>query len=271
MDDGSEVVEFYESLYDEAARGESVPVQIEFARTQEIVRRYLTTPGLRLADIGGGPGVHARWLANDGHHVTLVDPVPRHIDEARRVQSASGSIRAEVGDARHLDLPDAGFDAVLLLGPLYHLPKAEHRLAALSEAKRILEPGGVLFAAGISRFAALHDGFAREMLFEPGFREMAEKDLATGVHRNPDQRPDWFTTAYFHRPEELEAEMAAAGLSAVEVLGLEGLAGWLPNLDARWADAHDRRMILDVLAALESEPSLRGASAHLLGVGTRPK
>ena len=99
---------------------------------------------------------------------------------------------------------------------------------------------------------------------------MAEHDLATGVHLNPQQRPGWFTTAYFHRPEELEIEMAAAGFSDVEVLGLEGLAGWLPNLDARWADTHDRQMILDVLAALESEPSLRGASAHLLGVGTRP-
>ncbi len=62
--------------------------------------------------------------------------------------------------------------------------------------------------------------------------------------------------------------MAAAGLADVEVLGLEGLAGWLPSLDGRWADESERRMILD---ELESEPSIRGASAHLLGVGTRPK
>ena len=176
-----------------------------------------------------------------------------------------------MGDARHLDLEAGGFDAVLLLGPLYHLPEAEHRLMALAEAKRIVKPGGVVFAAGISRFAALHDGFAREKLFEPGFLEMAEHDLATGVHLNPEQQPGWFTTACFHRPEELENEMTAAGFADVQVLGLEGLAGWLPSLDARWADAHDRRIILDALASLESEPSLRGASAHLLGVGTRPK
>lgn len=266
-----EIVEFYASLYDEAARGESVAVQIEFARTQEIIRRYLTTPGLRVADVGGGPGVHARWLANDGHHVTLVDPVARHVEDARQIESGPGSIRAEVGDARSLELEDGGFDAVLLLGPLYHLPESEDRRTSLAEAKRIVTPGGMVFTAGISRFAAMHDGLAREKHFEPGFREMAEHDLATGFHRNPEQQPGWFTTAYFHRPEELEAEMAAVGLADVGVLGLEGLAGWLPNLDARWADAHDRRMILDVLAALESEPSLRGASAHLLGVGTRPQ
>lgn len=271
MADGSEIVEFYESLYDEAARGESVSVQIEFARTQEIIRRYLTSSGLQVADIGGGPGVHARWLANDGHHVTLVDPVARHVDDARQIESASGSIRAEVGDARHLDLEDGAFDAALLLGPMYHLPEAEHRLMALAEAKRIVRPGGVVFAAGISRFAALHDGLARGMLFEPGFREMAEHDLATGVHLNPQRQPGWFTTAYFHRPEELEAEMAAAGLADVGVLGLEGLAGWLPNLADRWADPQDRQAILEVLASLESEPSLRGASAHLLSIGTRPK
>lgn len=271
MGDGSEIVEFYESQYDEAARGEVVSVEIEFARTRDIVRRYLTTPGLRVADIGGGPGVHARWLANDGHHVTLVDPVARHVEAVRRIETSAGSLKAEVGDARHLDLEDGAFDAVLLLGPLYHLLERDERLGALAEAKRIVRPGGMVFAAGISRFAALHDGLARGKLFEEGFREMAEHDLATGVHLNPQQRPGWFTTAYFHRPEELEIDMAAAGLADVEVLGVEGLAGWLPNLDTRWSDASDRNVILDVLAALESEPSLRGVSAHLLGVGSRPK
>jgi len=98
------------------------------------------------------------------------------------------SIRAEVGDARRLELEDGGFDAVLLLGPLYHLPESKDRRTALAEAKRIVTPGGVVFAAGISRFAAMHDGLAREKLFERGFREMAEHDLATGVHLNPENR-----------------------------------------------------------------------------------
>ncbi len=93
-----------------------------------------------------------------------------------------------------------------LLGPLYHLPQAEHRLTALAESRRIVKPGGVLFVAGISRFAALHDGLAREKLFEGGFRVMAEHDLATGVHLNPGLVTRLVHDCLFHRPDELEAE-----------------------------------------------------------------
>src|SRR5947209_3924398 len=45
------------------------------------------------------------------------------------------------------------FDAVLLLGPLYHLLQPEERCAAVAEAARILKPGGCLLAAGINRIA----------------------------------------------------------------------------------------------------------------------
>lgn len=93
-----------------------------------------------------------------------------------------------------------------------------------------------------------------------------ERDLREGQHRNPQHRPHWFTTAYFHHPEELRAEVADAGLEVVELVGVEGLAGFLPQLDRRWENAPDRELILWSARVAEAEPSLLGLSAHLLVV-----
>ena len=69
-----------------------------------------------------------------------------------------------------------------------------------------------MIAMAINRFASLFDGLAQSYLFDPAFRAIVAQDLATGVHENPTGDPRWFTTAYFHRPEELAAEATEAGL-----------------------------------------------------------
>jgi len=124
----------------------------------------------------------------------------------------------------------------------------------------------VVVVAAISRFASLFDGLAREFLFDPEFRAIVERDLREGQHRNPRHRPHWFTTAFFHHPEELRAEVAEAGLEVVELVGVEGLAGSLPQLAGRWERERDRELILWSARVVEAEPSLLGLSAHLLAV-----
>jgi hypothetical protein len=94
--------------------------------------------------------------------------------------------------------------------------------------------------------------------------------VADGQHRNDTERPDYFTTAYFHRPEDLHAELETAGFTDASVLGVEGPAWLLADFDERWDDAALRDDLLDVARRLEAEPSIVGASAHLLGVGRKP-
>lgn len=253
----------------EVAEGERLgrgPGRLELARTQEIIRRHLPGGPLRILDVGGGTGVHAAWLADDGHHVNVVDPMHNHVAEARRLAGEQRHITAQVGDARALPADADSADAVLLLGPLYHLTERTDRLQALAEARRVLRPGGLAFVAAISRFASLMDGLSREFLFDPAFRRIVQQDLQDGQHRNPEQRPHWFTTAYFHHPDELRQEATAVDLEVVEVLGVEGVAGWLRHLFDRWDDPADRETILLAARATEAEPSLLGASGHLLMV-----
>ena len=124
---------------------------------------------------------------------------------------------------------------------------------------------------GISRFASALDGLARELVTDPVFVRIMEQDLRTGQHRNPTDRPDYFTTAYFHHPDELAAEVRAAGLSLTGVFGIEG-PGWiLPDVAERTASPLRREVLMRVARALETEASAVGCSAHLLAVATMPR
>jgi ubiquinone/menaquinone biosynthesis C-methylase UbiE len=265
----SEVREHYETEIVEADRLTRGAGQLEFLRTQEVVRRYLPSSPVQILDVGGAAGVHAKWLAEEGHVVHVIDPMPNHVEAARQLGTSDRRITADVGDARGLAADDSSIDLVLLLGPLYHLPKRDDRVQALREACRVVRPGGFVFVAAISRFASLLDGLSREFLLDPRFRSIVEQDLRDGQHRNPDRVPHWFTTAYFHHPSELPDEASAAGLSCVEVLGVEGVAGWFRDIFQHWDEDANRETILFASRAVESEPSLLGASTHLLMVAQR--
>lgn len=234
--------------------------RIEFERTKELLTRVLPNPPARVLDVGGGPGAYADWLAGQGYDVRLVDAMPLHVEQASEL--AAGRFSAAVGDARRLEESDASWDAVLLLGPLYHLLERNDRVAALREARRVLRPSGVLAAAAISRFASLLDGFLRGLLDETGWA-LVEADLANGEHRPVGQDVELFTTAYFHRPDELQSEVEEAGFSVDGVFGVEG-PGWSrPDVPV---DEQVFATVVRMARAVEQEPAIIGSSAHLLVV-----
>jgi ubiquinone/menaquinone biosynthesis C-methylase UbiE len=246
--------------------------RLEYLRTRELLDRYLPPPPVTVLDVGGGAGVYALPLAREGYSIHLIDPVPLHVEQAREasaLQRDAPLASAEVGDARRLMCDDNSVDAVLLLGPLYHLTSREDRLQALREAYRVIRPGGVVAAAAISRFASTYDGLLRGFLEDPSFEEIVERDVREGQHRNPTGRPEWFTTAYFHLPEELRDEVIEAGFKVEALVGIEGPAWVLPDLDTWLEDPLRRSRLLEAIRRVETEPSLLGATAHILVVGRR--
>lgn len=259
-----EIRAYYESgvELDRMTQGYS---RLEFARTKEIIDRYLPPPPARVLDVGGGPGAYAVWLADMGHQVRLVDATPLHVRQA--LARAERRFTAVDGDARDLDEEDESYDVVLLLGPLYHLVDRADRLAALREAHRVLRRGGFVAAAAISRFASLLDGLLAGHLRDKEGWAVVQRDLESGQHRSPRDRPALFTTAYFHRPDELRAEVEEAGFAVDGVFGVEG-PGWL-----REEMLDDELVLEDVLRVareLEREPTTIGTSAHFLSIARRP-
>jgi SAM-dependent methyltransferase len=240
--------------------------KLEFARTQELILRYLPSRPGKILDVGGGSGIYSWWLGSLGYETHLIDPVSRHVERARQFSQITS---AEVGDARNLTPKDGSFDAVLLLGPLYHLTDPDDRLRALAEARRILRTGGLLFAAAINRFASLLDGLVRGFVDDPRFVSILEQDLKDGQHRNTAGDPDFFTTSFFHRPEELEAEVMKADFSVVALVAVEG-PGWLANeFDERWADPARREQLLDLIRRVEQQRVLLSITPHFLAVAKR--
>jgi ubiquinone/menaquinone biosynthesis C-methylase UbiE len=133
-------------------------------------------------------------------------------------------VTAEVGDARRLAQADASVDAVLLRGPLYHLVGRAERITALVEARRVLRPSGVLFAAAIGRFMAVLD-WAQSGGLTADVAARLVPVLSSGVHDST----LGFTDAFFHTAAQLQQEVAEAGFVDVRVLGLEGPA-WMTSV-----------------------------------------
>lgn len=267
------VLAYYGTEFDESDRliGRSGQGVLEFERTQQCVRDRVPA-GSRIIDIGGASGVHAAALAERGDDVLLIDPVPRHVDAATK----HGTFAALLGDARSLPAADHSFDAALLFGPLYHLVDRADRLSALSEATRVVRPGGWVFASGVSRLSAV----AWVTVIEPS---IALKDTGIPTIRSPlptkwrrliaegtgELGPRGFPGGHFHLADDLEQEVLDAGLNDVRVIGIEGPGAHAIEIDR----SHDPQLIeaaRTLAQAFESQRGLRDLSPHLLAMGRTP-
>ncbi len=170
------------------------------------------------------------------------------------------------GDARDLSAFTPGsFDAVLLMGPLYHLLQEEERRAAVQEAVRVLTGGGLLFAAFIGRYAPLVD-MARAYPQRIGhFWDRIRRVLEDGINLPSEEEPG-FTSAHFAHPDEIRPFMQGCGLTTLRVSAVEGIgapvAAGLQRLEER-----DFQLWVDLLYRIGTDPCLFGASDHLLYVG----
>ncbi len=269
--DASSLVAYYDAGFEEARLDHGV-AQLEAVRTRALLTRFLPRAPATVLDVGGGAGAHALWLAEQGYAVHLLEPAERLVTAALRRSATSSRplAAAKVGDARALPYADGCADALLLLGPLYHLTTTAERAAALAEARRVLRPGGVVFSAAITRWAGALYGLGQGLYTQPGFAALVRRTLGDGQNRNPVGLAGGFTTAYFHRPEEFAAEVDAAGFVGGILHGVEGPACLLPDFEARWRDPAQRRTMTWLAETLGTESSLLGASAHLLHVAFVP-
>jgi SAM-dependent methyltransferase len=258
------------------ARGESewhrLALPFDGAIEWELHRRTferLLPAGARVLDLGGGPGRWTIWLAGRGHRVVLADLSPRMLEIARReITAAKVADRVEAvaeADARDLsEWPSESFDAVLALGPFYHLVAAPDRERAARECRRVVRPGGRLFATVMPRYAWL---IQQLLVRGSGAIPAARAVLREGVYRVSE--PGGFTEAYLYHPAEVAPFFEAHGFRTELLQASQGFLALVQEQVAE-LQQHDEAAhaaLLDLAAETATDPSIRGLSGHLLYVG----
>jgi SAM-dependent methyltransferase len=258
------------------ARGDSewhrLALPFDGAIEWELHRRtfeQLLPAGARVLDLGGGPGRWTVWLAERGHQVVLADLSPAMLEIARREIAAAGvseRVEAIVGaDARDLaEWQSESFDAVVALGPFYHLVAAGDRERAAQECRRVIAPGGRLFATVMPRY-----GWLVQQLLVRGSAGIpqAQAILRDGVHRG---EGGTLADGYLFRPDEVAPFFEAHGFRTERLLASQGFLALIQEqvaeLQERDPAAH--AALLEIAAATAADPSIHGVAGHLLYVGT---
>lgn len=261
-----------ESFYDNHAMDEWHRMDrhpMEFRTTLRAMKEFIP-PNSRILDIGGGPGRYSIELAKAGHRVILLDLSSRNIELAREKAREFGVQIVEFVHGNALDLSrfaDASFDAVLLMGPLYHLTDPADRDLAIREALRVLAPGGVFFASFIIRYAVYIDMLKRDPGEITYLAQAYEKLMETGVHIPTEKNPG-FTDAYFIHPTEIEPLMAGRGLTTLRLAVAEGLIAPVEAaVNALPEEAFE--LWVEVCYRLGTDPCIWGAGEHMLYVGRK--
>jgi S-adenosylmethionine-dependent methyltransferase len=201
--------------------------------------------------------------------VTAVDLSATLIDVCRKNLAEEGlerQVRLVVADARDLsEVAEKAFDAVLMMGPLYHLIEEADRKAALKEAFDRLREGGVIFSSFISRFGILGDLL---------------KDTPSWIEDKPEvssllvrgKRPDEYLRdgfrGYFAQISEIAPLHEAIGFETIIVARVEPA---ISGDDASYNKLQERQrqLWLDLFYEISTEKSIIGASRHLLYIGKK--
>lgn len=247
---------------------------IEYLLTCAMLERHLPRTG-RMLDLGGGPGRYTIWLAQRGYQVVLADLSPTllaiaqaQVAQAQLTDQVEAIVEADACDLSHW--PNASFDAVVCLGPFYHLPDPRDRERAADELVRVLRPGGVAFIALMPRYTLLRRTLVvpdeRKHLADPAW---VARLMQHGIFDN--RIAGRFTHGYGVQPAEIAPFFRQHGLEQLALLAAESVTGGMQGAvtEALAAEPTVRQPLFDVLVEVAHDPTILGMANHLLYIGRR--
>ncbi len=258
-------LEAYYNKFNEEKRLNSRHGQVEFLTSMKYIHKYLTQieekrhckkEEIRILDLGAGTGRYSIPLAEEGYDVTAVELVKHNLS---RLRQKSSLVHACQGNAMKLSrFPDESFDLVLVFGPLYHLHGTDEKAAALSEAKRVLKPDGVILAAYImNEFTVLTYAFKERHISEALEQGMLDSTFHCTKTANP--------LYSMVRLEDMDALNAQCGFTRLQVIAADGAANYMrPYLNALTEEEFEHFLTYH-LATCE-RMDLMGASGHTVDI-----
>ncbi|KAL2017759.1 hypothetical protein VTK56DRAFT_1677 [Thermocarpiscus australiensis] len=238
--DTETVVKLYSKIAQlESRRLADHPMEREI--TLRAIRKGLAlTPDLgpkRIADIGGGPGRMAFALADQGHEVDLIDLNPEliqlaHAEQEKRKATGDKPLLRSIAVGNAVDKPrlsEGSYDAVLLLGPLYHLLDEEERVTAVSHALSLAKPkGGLVFVAFVTIAAHLRDIAVRNPSKLVELKDFYSGYLSDGCYEKSEPGQGKTVQSFHTHPRYIRNffdKYFADSLELVELRSTEGILG----------------------------------------------
>ncbi|MWC26869.1 class I SAM-dependent methyltransferase [Paenibacillus sp. MMS18-CY102] len=266
------VIDYY-SQFDEWGRLDREP--LEFTINLHFIKQYLEAASAsQVLDNGAGPGKYAIALAKLGYNVTLSDLTPMLVEIAKQ-KAAEQQVLDQfngfhVMNATCLEgIHDETYDAALMLGPLYHLQKEEERTAAVRELHRVTKQNGLVFVACQSRMRMAITSLSHPQAWKPNDSLAAIRAFfETGVFNHQDQGR--FTGAYYFHADEVKPFMERNGFETIDLIGSSSIGSLLSNEQQQyWIDRGEYDEMIQFLISVANDPSVLGASSHLLYIGKR--
>ncbi len=259
------VEEYYNCQYDEWGRLERH--RIEYEITKKVLNEYIEDNS-EVLDIGGGPGRYSIFLAQNGHKVTLVDLSEKLVEQAEENAAKAGVviqkfIRGNVLDLETI-LPNKSFDAVLCMGPLYHLLEEDERKEAINQCLKLLKPGGILIVSFISAYAPIVDCLKT---YPHEIKERKNRFLQY-LSDGRNKKEFGFTDAYFISPDNIESLFSRFPMKTVSIMAAEGLGAMCENSLMQLPE-EDFMEWVDLLYKISDRKVSWGSCEHLLYVGRK--
>lgn len=209
----------------------------------------------RILELGCGPA--STWASQQervpgGWQITLSDFSAGMVEKARASIQGADHFFFAVQDAQAIAFPASSFDAVIANHMLYHVPD---RQKALAEIRRVLKPGGVLFAAtnGMRHMAELDEIIWRALsgLDSTAAQNALQSQVAAfSLETGREQIAPWF--------KMVQVDIYEDGLEVNEV---QPLVDYILSMGFLFAPAQRSKLeenVVKITQAVEEELRLRG-------------
>ena len=256
-------LELYYNKFNEEKRLDSRHGQVEFVTSMKYIHKYLketeqtkSKEQIKILDVGAATGRYSVPLAEEGYDVTAVELVKHNL---ARLKAKGSSVKAYQGNAMKLKrFEDNSFDLVLVFGPMYHLHEKEEKQKALSEAKRVVRPGGIILVAYImNEYSVITYAFK-----EKHIKEAMEVGMLDESFHCTKKANDLYS---FVRTEDIEALNKSVGLERVQIVAADGAANYIrPFLNG--LDEKEFEYFIEYHLSTCERADLLGASGHLVDI-----
>lgn len=253
-DESERVNALYELLNEDSRLNYSKAARVEFIMTVKYIEKYLK-PDSRILDVGAGAGEYSIYFADRGYVVDAIELAEKNLRDFQKKIKPEHSITLARGNALDLSsIPNASYDIVLLMGPLYHLRSAEDKRRAIEEAKRVIKPDGVIAFAFIT-----HD-----MIF---LTELSSNEhyFSTGDYDHDSMRLHDFPFVFTTIPESAEL-LKSCGIELLHTVAVDGPSELLAEKINKMND-FEYGQYLKYMDMICEKPELLGMSNHILYIG----